>query len=208
LTNQQHFLTTLTLIAVIGASGCRNETAPDVQTSTSQSSTAAASSTTVAPVPYDLQFIDMMSKHHSGAIDMAKMAQGKVQNPGLKTLVKNIPVDQQKEIDQMKSWRDQWYPGAAMADNGNMPGMGSGMNMDMSQMQSMKAGPGFDSMFIDMMVPHHESAIAMSRDAIDKAQHPEIKALAQQIIDAQTKEIDQMKKWRTTIGKGGDSRKK
>ena len=208
LTNRQYFLTTLTCIALIGASGCRNETAPQVQTSTSQSSTAAASSTTAAPVPYDLQFIDMMSKHHRGAIDMAKMAQGKVRNPGLKALVKSIPVDQQKEIDQMKSWRDQWYPGAAMADNGTMPGMSSGMNMDMTRMQSMKAGPDFDGMFIDMMVPHHESAIAMSRDAIDKAQHPEIKALAQQIIDAQTKEIDQMKRWRAAIAKDSSSHKR
>jgi uncharacterized protein (DUF305 family) len=47
----------------------------------------------------------------------------------------------------------------------------------------------------------------MSRDAIGKAEHQEIKTLAQQIIDAQTKEIDQMKKWRARLGKGGDSRK-
>ena len=206
MTNRHDFLAALTLITLIGASGCRNETAPPAQTSTSESSTAA-SSTTAAAAPYDLQFIDSMSKHHRGAIDMARMAQGKVRNPGLKALVKSIPVDQQKEIDQMKSWRDQWYPGAAVADNGTMPGMSMGMNMDMSQMQSMKAGPDFDAMFIDMMVPHHEIAIAMSRDAIDHAEHPEIKALAQRIIDAQTKEVDQMKKWRTTLGKGGDSRK-
>jgi hypothetical protein len=25
-----------------------------------------------------------------------------------------IPVDQQKEIDLMKPWRDQWFPGAAV----------------------------------------------------------------------------------------------
>ena len=208
MTNRQYFLTTLTLLAVIGMSGCRNETAPQVQTSTSQSSTAATSSTTNSPVPYDLQFIDMMSRHHSGAIEMAKMAQGKVQNPRLKALVNSIPVDQQKEIDQMKSWRDQWYPGAATAEKMNMPGMSAGMNMDMTQMQSMKAGPDFDAMFIDMMVPHHESAIAMSRDAIDKAQHPETRAIAQRIIDAQTKETDQMKQWRAAIAKGSNSHKR
>ena len=74
-------------------------------------------------------------------------------------------------------------------------------------MQSMKGGHDFDAMFIDMMVPHHESAVAMSRDAIVKAEHPEIKALAQRIIDAQTKEIDQMKTWKATLGKGSASYK-
>lgn len=196
-----------TLIATTAAIGCRNEAPQATQASTSQSSTVTATAASVATAPYDHQFIDMMSKHHRGAIEMATMAQGKIEHSGLKELVKTIPIDQQKEIDRMKSWRDQWYPGAAIAENTNMPGMSSGMNMDMSGMQSMNAGHDFDAMFIDMMVPHHESAVAMSRDAIGKGEHPEIRTLAQQIIDAQTKEIDQMKKWRVTLGKGGDSRK-
>ena len=200
-------LITSTLIATTAAIGCRNEATQNTQASTSQSSTVTATAASVATAPYDHQFIDMMSKHHRGAIEMATMAQGKIEHSGLKELVKTIPIDQQKEIDQMKSWRDQWYPGAAIAENTNMPDMSSGMNMDMSGMQSMNAGHDFDAMFIDMMVPHHESAVAMSRDAIGKGEHPEIRTLAQQIIDAQTKEIDQMKKWRVTLGKGGDSRK-
>lgn len=203
----RYFLTASTLIAAVALIGCRNETAQSPAT-TSQSSATTPPHASAAVAPYDLQFIDMMSRHHSEAIGMAKMAAGKVQNAGLRQLVKTIPVDQQKEIDQMKSWRDQWYPGAPMAENPSMPGMSSGMNMDMSQMQSMKNGRDFDAMFIDMMVPHHESAVAMSQDALGKAQHPEIKTLAQQIIDEQTKEIDQMKKWRATLGKGGDRGKR
>lgn len=203
----QYLLLASTLIATTAAIGCRNEATEDTRSSTSQSSTVTAPAASGATAPYDLQFIDMMSKHHRGAIDMAKMAQGKIERSGLKELVKRIPIDQQKEIDQMKSWRDQWHPGAAIAENMNMPGMTAGMNMDMSHMQSMNAEHDFDAMFIDMMVPHHERAVAMSRDAIGKAEHQEIKTLAQQIIDAQPKEIDQMKKWRAALGKGGDSQK-
>ncbi|MEO8277859.1 MAG: DUF305 domain-containing protein, partial [Thermoanaerobaculia bacterium] len=43
-------------------------------------------------------------------------------------------------------------------------------------------------------VPHHEAAIQMAKEALDKAQHPEIKALAQAIINAQQREIDVMAK--------------
>lgn len=55
---------------------------------------------------------------------------------------------------QLRQWRDQWYPGAAPAENMQMPGMSS-MNMEMSHMQAM-SGHALDMMFIDMMIPHHE----------------------------------------------------
>lgn len=54
----------------------------------------------------------------------------------------------------------------------------------------------FDRMFIDMMVPHHESATAMAQIALDRAEHPEIEQLAEAIITAQEAEIAQMRSWR------------
>jgi len=195
-------------ILVVIVMACRKEETKLDPAAADFNSAMTTSSGTSAPVtpassPYDLQFLDTMSKHHASAIEMAKMAQGKIEQHELKALVMKIPVDQQKEIDQMKSWRDQWYPGAPSAETMQMPGMSSKMNMDMSGMQSMKQGHDYDLMFIDMMVPHHEEAVMMSREALTKAEHPEIKKLAQQIIDAQTKESDQMKKWKEGLTKGG-----
>jgi uncharacterized protein (DUF305 family) len=54
----------------------------------------------------------------------------------------------------------------------------------------------FDQQFIDMMVPHHQGAVAMARIALTRAQHPQIKRLAQSIVAAQQREIAQMKEWR------------
>jgi uncharacterized protein (DUF305 family) len=54
----------------------------------------------------------------------------------------------------------------------------------------------FDRQFIDMMVPHHEGAVAMARIADQRAQHPEIKAMAADIQRTQDAEIRQMKGWR------------
>ncbi len=51
--------------------------------------------------------------------------------------------------------------------------------------------------FITMMIPHHQGAVAMAKDALNKAQHPEMKAFAQKIIEDQDKEIRQMTEWRT-----------
>jgi uncharacterized protein (DUF305 family) len=49
--------------------------------------------------------------------------------------------------------------------------------------------------FIVMMIPHHEGAIAMADLALTRAQHPEIKALAQSIKTTQRQENQQMATW-------------
>jgi uncharacterized protein (DUF305 family) len=45
------------------------------------------------------------------------------------------------------------------------------------------------------MIPHHEGALAMAKDALSKGSNEEIKSLARQIVEAQEAEIAQMKKW-------------
>ena len=54
----------------------------------------------------------------------------------------------------------------------------------------------FDLAFIDMMIPHHRSAIAMAQVALLRAGHPEVRTLAQSIIASQGLEIAQMQAWR------------
>lgn len=76
---------------------------------------------------------------------------------------------------------------------GNMDKMGnmSSMGMDLGP-----ADANFDLRFIDGMMPHHQGAIAMAKEAQQKSQRPEIKKLADEIISAQTKEIAELQTWR------------
>lgn len=164
-------------------------------TSTATATTAAATPGANASSPYDLQFLDTMSHHHEMAVDMVKAGQGRFARKELEEAGTKIVADQQREIAQMKAWREQWYPGAAPAVNMNMPGMAEGMNMDMSHMTHL-SGEQLDAMFIDMMIPHHQGAVTMARDALTRAEHPEIKEMARAIINAQTREIEQFRTWR------------
>ena len=58
-----------------------------------------------------------------------------------------------------------------------------------------KTGDDFDKTFTSEMIDHHQGAIDMAKLAKEKALHREIKDMADDIISAQTKEIDQMRQW-------------
>lgn len=153
-------------------------------------------------VPYDLQFIDAMVAHHQAAIDMSLPADSNAMRPELEEFARKVVEGQSREVEMMKGWRRQWYAGrpptpTIMA----MPGMATSMkDMDSRHMLTMK-GAEYDRMYVDMMVPHHEGAIVMAREALVKSQRPEIRELAQQIIDSQQGEIDLMNRWKTEWAK-------
>jgi uncharacterized protein (DUF305 family) len=162
------------------------------------------SSPNAASQPYDLQFIDTVTHHHQGAVDMAKMALTKSTNEELKKFAQKIIDDQTREMGQMKEWREKWYVGKPAAINMEMSGMGDSMKMMMGDgMKKMEAmtGKDFDTHFIDMMTPHHEGAVTMAKEALAKAEHSEIKTLANQIIKAQEAEIKMMADWKAKWSK-------
>lgn len=137
--------------------------------------------------PYDARFIDSMIMHHQGAVDMANQALKEGERQEIKDLASNIIKAQEAEIAQMRDWHKQWYPD--LADTG-------GMGMAMGEMKvSTDTSKPFDQRFIEAMIPHHQSAINMAKDAQQKAEHAEIKTLAANIIADQEKEIAQMQAW-------------
>lgn len=156
-----------------------------------------------ADANYDLRFIDAMTPHHQGAVSMAKQAQQKSQRPEIKKLADDIIKAQNKEISQLKQWRKAWYPQASSTPMAHNPQTGQMMPMSQEQMQAMMmeedlgaADAQFNLRFINAMIPHHQGAVAMAQDAQKKSKRPEIKKLAQDIINSQNAEIEQMKKWR------------
>lgn len=65
------------------------------------------------------------------------------------------------------------------------------MGIDSNRM----TGSNIDRHFIEQMIPHHESAIAMAKLAQQKSNRSEVKTFADNIITSQTAEINKMQSW-------------
>ena len=152
---------------------------------------------------FDLRFIDGMIPHHEGAVVMAQEALQKSNRPEIKQLAQAIIDAQEKEISELKEWRISWYSNAGdepmmySAEMGHMMPMTEEMRSSMMMNGDLgTADDQFDLRFINAMIPHHQGAIDMAQQALDKSDRPEIKELAQNIIDSQQQEIAQMEQWR------------
>ena len=145
-----------------------------------------------------------MIPHHEDAITMANIALQKAEHQEIKGLAQNIIKGQTDENNKMKAWYKSWF-GREVPDTfaGAGHGMGSGMMQngmmgnsgDISDLETAKP---FDKEFIEQMIPHHQMAIMMAQMLQNSTNRLEMKQLADDIIKAQAKEIEQMRSWYST----------
>lgn len=69
------------------------------------------------------------------------------------------------------------------------------MMRGMEQMQQMKPTGDADRDFATMMRMHHQQAVEMSQAYLKQAKSPELKKMAQKIVQDQKREIAQFDKW-------------
>ena len=56
-----------------------------------------------------------------------------------------------------------------------------------------------DQAYVAKMIAHHESAVATAQVALRNSSDPEIRRMAQSVVDAQTREIAELKAWAPTV---------
>lgn len=164
-------------------------------------------------MPYDLHYIDMMMMHHEMGLDMARMAEEKSQDARVKAFASKTAAEQEKDLKQLQFHRDTHYSGRPKMDHAQMmsgmQGMAGhgGMKMDMEgDMNKLRAATGreFDRLFVGMMIPHHQMAIDMSKEAMTKAEHSPVKEFARQTVRKQQGEVAELN--RIKAGLGGSSK--
>jgi uncharacterized protein (DUF305 family) len=138
-------------------------------------------------VPFDATFIDGMIEHHQGAVEMAEQALENAEHEEVRMLAEEIIATQTPEIEQLQSWRAEWFPDFAPTE---------GMVMDMGTMSvSADESIPYDQRFLEAMISHHEGAIEMAEMVLEMSEREEIRTLGETIIAAQSSEIEQMRGW-------------
>ncbi len=84
--------------------------------------------------------------------------------------------------------------GTFMPNTAPATDMTHSMDAMMSGLQG-KTGDAFDKAFLEEMIIHHEGAVEMAKALLQNTTRPELQKLGNDIITAQTGEIQMMKDW-------------
>lgn len=90
------------------------------------------------------------------------------------------------------------------AMGGSTPGVTPGdrafttSEADMHRKMAAASGQTIDQAYVAKMIAHHEGAVAMAKVALRDSRDPEIRRMAQSVVDTQTREIAEMKAWAPT----------
>ncbi|MFD7367824.1 DUF305 domain-containing protein [Nocardiopsis alba] len=182
------------LATALFAAACGGDDSAPENADTSQSGEQAAEYNQA-----DVHFAQMMIPHHEQAVEMADLADDRAGDE-VRELAEEIRAAQGPEIELMEGFLDDW---GAEAEHGMDPSDMDGM-LSEDQMSELEGSEGdaFDTLFMEYMVLHHEGAVMMAEAELDEGVNEEARALAQEIIDAQEREIELMNDLLGTDGDG------
>ncbi|MER6089178.1 DUF305 domain-containing protein [Streptomyces bluensis] len=194
-------LASLTAVTALALGACGGSDNTDVAHTSTASAPAATA--TGRHNQADVTFAQQMIVHHRQAVEMAGMAQEHAHTSDVKALAVKIEKEQEPEIKTMSGWLKSWgepvpkgtsTPGMDHHSPSAMPSM-PGM-MDDQQMRDMMhaSGKAFDTMFLTLMIKHHQGAIDMAKTEKKQGVHGPARTLAGDIITTQSTEIAQMRK--------------
>lgn len=164
-----------------------------------------------APIPaadsVEVGFARDMSIHHEQAVAMAALVYDRSDNDAVRSLAFDILTTQQGQIGIMTGWLDAWglpltsagprMGWMGMPMTGLMPGMATA-----EQMAALRAATGTeaDTLFLQLMIPHHRSGMEMAQYVADRTRNESIRRFTAGMAAAQGLEITYMEELLKGIG--------
>jgi len=143
----------------------------------------------------DYDFAMMMIAHHQAAIDMSNVLIEKGTSLDLREKAKTIKLSQAAEINDMEAYlRTRTDIDGVNLSKEQTPEMKKNMDVMMKGMHAVRS-KDIDHEYAEMMIPHHQAAIDMSEQFLQKGKSVEMKKLAAGIVDIQQQEIGFFKDW-------------
>jgi len=137
----------------------------------------------------DVEFAQMMIPHHEQAVEMADLADDRAGNE-VGELSEEIRDAQGPEIEQMQQMLQDW--GADSGEDMDHSGMDGILSEEQMEELAASEGEEFDTLFLELMIEHHEGAVDMAGTVLEEGAAPEAQQLAEEIEQTQEEEIEQM----------------
>lgn len=141
-----------------------------------------------AEAVFETRFMEGMIDHHAMAVEMSEDCVSKAAHEELRTLCQQIVAAQQTEITDMQTWLQAWY------DISYQPEMTPGSMRRMDKLASL-AGAEYEIRFLELMIRHHRMAVIEGARCMERAFHPELIGLCENIVASQAEEIQLMRNW-------------
>ena len=184
---------TLTAALILTAAACGND---DASTATS----SQVSTTDHNDV--DVEFASTMLQHHTQALAMVDLTEGRTLDPEVQALADDIRAAQTPEVEIFTTWLTDWNEEVPQTTDGghdmgdmsdttdsDMPGMMS--DADMGALEDA-SDADFQTRWLEMMVQHHRGAVEMADTETSDGQYKAAVDLAGDIMTSQTAEIETM----------------
>jgi uncharacterized protein (DUF305 family) len=147
----------------------------------------------------DVGFARDMGIHHGQGVELAELARDRTDDEEIRRLAADIALTQHGQIGQMRGWLDTWgrppssveppmeWMGHAAGEP--MPGLASD-----EEVAALTAATGVeaDTLFLELMIRHHQGGLHMAQAAAGTAREPYVRALATGMVESQTAEIGYM----------------
>jgi uncharacterized protein (DUF305 family) len=148
----------------------------------------------------DAEFMMGMIHHHQQAVVMADWVPTRTQNTSINLMAKRMAVSQGDEIQLMRSWLKK--RGMDPDDHSHMHSAMPGM-LTTRQLKKLQnaGGEAFDRLFLRYMTQHHQGALTMVQELVDKGggTEAEIEQFILHVGSDQTIEIERMQQLRAAL---------
>ncbi|HEY8544618.1 MAG TPA: DUF305 domain-containing protein [Acidimicrobiales bacterium] len=145
----------------------------------------------------DVGFARDMARHHDQAVELSELVRDRTDDPDIRQLARDIALTQQAQIGEMRGWLDAWGlpptsvdPPMQWMDHGDpdtpMPGLA-----DDDEIAALTAARGVEAetLFLELMIRHHEGGIHMAEAAAGTAGEEFVRRLAGGMAESQQAEI-------------------
>ena len=155
---------------------------------------------------FEQHFLTKTPHHHQQAIEMAQLCESKGAHADVKAFCAKLLASQQKEKQQMDSWRESWYQGQGSVPPAEMQEMEAKHKKHMAELKSATGGK-FDHAFLMSMTEHHRDGLPEMKACEGRAVHAELKQLCTKMSRDQQDDIQRMQQMMKNMHSPGSDHK-